>query len=358
MTKQDGRKLDHKSLETLRLIAVRRVVEDGESPSAVMRSLGLCRTSIYPWLRKHKKKGPEALLMHKASGPKPKLDGKQRRQVRRWIIGKDPRQYGFDFGLWTRQIVARLIEERFGVSLKLTAVGRLLASLDITPQKPLRRAYERDPKAVEEWLKERYPRLRRRARKHGATIFFLDEAGFSSEPNLGKTYGLKGQTPVVKTTEAAEGNSGGRWVGEPGQRQKVNAISAVSARGGFWSQVYTGMFNAGRFVEFLKAFRRGGRGKVFMVVDGHPSHRAKVVAAYVAACRGDLELHFLPPYAPDLNPDEFVWQYAKTNGVAKKPLRRNESLKERVTQDLANIKANQHLVRSFFMGQSVVYAKD
>ena len=115
-----------------------------------------------------------------------------------------------------------------------------------------------------------------------------------------------------------------------GQRQKVNAISAVSVQGGFLSQVYTGMLNAGRFVQFLKDIRRGGRGKVFLVVDGHPSHRAKVVAAYVAACRGELELHFLPPYAPDLNPDEFIWQYARTNGVAKKPLKRNESLKERV----------------------------
>lgn len=343
MSKQDGRKLDHKSLETLRIIAVRRVVEDGERPSEVMRSLGLCRTSIYPWLRKHKKKGPQALLMRRASGPKPKLNEKQRQQVRRWIIGKDPRQYGFDFGLWTRQIVAQLIAEKFGISLKLTAVGRLLAGLNITPQKPLRRAYERDPEAVEQWVKRDYPRLRKRARKLGATIFFLDEAGFSSEPNLGRTYGLKGRTPVVKTT---------------GQRQKVNAISALSARGGFWSQVYTGMLNAGRFVEFLKNFRRGGRGKVFMVVDGHPSHRAKMVAAYVASCRGDLELHFLPPYAPDLNPDEFVWQYAKTNGAAKKPLKANESLKERVKSDMAAIKARPELVRSFFCAESVVYAGD
>jgi transposase len=343
MAKQDGRKLNHQSLETLRLIAVRRVTEDGEKPSEVMRSLGLCRTSIYPWLRAHKRQGLEALRMRKACGPRPKLTPKQSLQIRRWIIGKDPRQYGFHFGLWTRQIVAQLIQERFGVSLKLTAVGRLLASLEITPQKPLRRAYERDPQAVAQWTEQTYPRLRRRARKHGATIYFLDEAGFSSEPNLGRTYGLKGQTPVVQTT---------------GQRQKVNAISAVSARGGFWSQVYTGMLNAGRFVEFLKAFRRGGRGKVYLVVDGHPSHRAKVVAKYVAASRGELELHFLPPYAPDLNPDEFVWQYAKTNGVAKQPLKQNESLKERVMADLSAIQANRKLLRSFFGAPSVVYAKD
>lgn len=343
MAKQDGRKLDHKTLETLRLLAVRRVTQDGEQPSEVMRSLGLCRTTIYPWLRAHRKKGLAALRMRKACGRRPRLSDQQCQQVRRWIVGKDPRQYGLSFGLWTRQIVAQLIAEKFGIDLKLTAVGRLLARLEITPQKPLRRAYERDPKAVEHWIEQQYPRLRRRARKHRATIFFLDEAGFSSEPNLGRTYGLKGQTPVVKTS---------------GQRQKVSAISAVSAKGGFWSQVYTGMLNAGRFVQFLKDFRRRGRGKVFLVVDGHPSHRAKAVAAYVKSCRGELELHFLPPYAPDLNPDEFVWQYAKTNGVAKRPLHQGESLKQRVTSDLTAIQANRKLVRSFFSAPSVVYAKD
>ena len=341
--KQDGRKLDHKALEAIRLIAVRRVTEDGEAPSVVMDSLGLCRTSIYPWLRLHQKKGQGGLLLKKASGPRPKLTEGQGRQVRRWIAGKDPRQYGFEFGLWTRQIVAQLLQEKFGIALKLTAVGRLLARLDITPQKPLRRAYERDPKAVKAWLEQTYPLLRRRAKQRGAAIFFLDEAGFSSEPNLGRTYGLKGQTPVVKTT---------------GQRQKVSAISAVNATGKFWSQVYTGMLNATRFVSFLKAFRRGGRGVVYLVVDGHPSHRAKVVATYVAACGGDWELHFLPPYAPDLNPDEFVWQHAKTNGVAKKPLMKNESLRARVEGDLSDIKANPRLVRAFFSAPSVVYAKD
>lgn len=343
MAKEDGRKHDHKTLETLRKLAVRRVVEDGEAASEVMSSLGLCRTTIYPWLRKHKKHGEKALYMRKAAGPKPKLTERQRQQVRRWIVGKDPRQYGFDFGLWTRNIVAQLVLEKFGVCLGLTGIGRLLASLDITPQKPLRRAYERDPKAVEQWLKKDYPKLLRRARKHKATIFFLDEAGFSSEPNLGRTYGLKGETPVVKTT---------------GQRQKINAISAVSAKGAFWCQTYTGTFNSGRFVQFLKDFRRGGRGRAFLVVDGHPSHRAKVVAQYIAQCKGQLELHFLPPYAPDLNPDEFVWQYAKTNGVAKKPLKQGESLKRRVEADLAAIKSKPALIRSFFCAPSVAYAKD
>ena len=343
MIKIDGRTLDHATSEHLRTHAVRRVREGGEKPGEVMRSMGLCRTTIYPWLRAFAAKGAVALVSRKAAGPAPKLTERQAQQVRRWIVGKDPRQYGFDFGLWTRRIVVAMVAEKFGVELGLTAVGRLLARLEITPQRPLRRAYERDPAAIQQWLDVDYPKLRRRAKRAGAKIMFLDEAGFSSEPGLGRTYGLKGQTPVVHTT---------------GQRQKVNAISAVSATGEFWSQVYSGNLNAERFVEFLKAFRRGRRNKVFLVVDGHPSHRAKRVKEYVQSTRGLLELHFLPPYAPDLNPDEFVWQHAKTNGIRKKPLRKNESLKKRVAQDLAAIKADPALVRSFFGAQSVVYAKD
>ncbi len=343
MPKIDGRALDHDVSEHIRILAVRRVREDKEKPSAVMDSLGLSRTTIYPWLRKYDKGGLDALKASKAKGPDFKLNDKQKQKVRDWIVGKDPRQYGFDFGLWTRKIVADMILEKFGIEMKLTAIGRLLASLNITPQKPLRRAYERNPEEVEKWKKKTYPKLRQRAKKLAATIFFLDEAGFTSEPSLGKTYGLKGQTPIVSTT---------------GQRQKVSAISAVSAKGGFWSHVYTGMLNATRFVEFLKAFRKGGRGRIFLVVDGHPSHHAKVVREYVESTKGMLELHFIPPYSPDLNPDEFVWQHAKTNGVSKKPLKQNESLKERVQADMAAIKTNPKLVKSFFCAPSVVYAKD
>lgn len=343
MAKIDGRTLNHKALEHIRIVAVKRVVEDGESPSAVMKALGLCRTSIYPWLRAYEREGLEALVEKIAQGPEPKLSEKQRQQVKRWILGKDPRQYGLDFGLWTRRIVQLLVQEKFGIELGLTAVGRLLASLNITPQKPLRRAYERDPAAVDWWVKQTYPKLKKRAQKLGAQIFFLDEAGFQSDAPLGRTYGLKGHTPVVQTS---------------GQRQSLNVISAVTARGEFWAATYTSKLNAALFVAFLKSFMLGRKKKVFLVVDGHPSHKAKIVKEYVQSMQGRLELHFLPPYAPDLNPDEFVWGYMKTNGVSKKPLKQNESLEQRISEDLAAIYQDRALVRSFFCADSVVYAKD
>lgn len=343
MAKIDGRTLDHKALEHIRLLAVRRVVEDGESPSEVMKSLGFSRTAIYPWLRKFEEEGWDALVERIAEGPEPKLSAKQRQQVRRWILGKDPRQYGFDYGLWSRRIIQALIKQKIGIDLGLTAVGRLLASLDITPQKPLRRAYERDPKKVEEWLKERYPKLKRRAKKLGAKIFFLDEAGFQSDPVLGRTYGLKGKTPVVKTS---------------GQRQSINVISAVNSRGEFWAMTYDGKLDSESFVEFLKDFMKSQRGTIFLVLDGLAVHKSKVVEKYLATVDGRLELHPLPPYCPDLNPDEFVWGHMKNNGVSKKPLKQNESLRKRVEEDLRNLHGNAQLVRSFFGAETVLYAKD
>ena len=197
--KIDGRTLTHEASETIRLMAVRRVKE-GERPRAVIQSYGLCRTTVYKWLRAARRGGEAALAARKASGPPCKLRAQQKRQVRRWICGKDPRQYGFDFGLWTRKIVAGLIERRMGVRLSLTSVGRLLGELDITPQKPLRRAYERDPLAIEKWKREQYPALEKRARRCGADIFFLDEAGIRSDAPLQRTWGAKGHTPVVATS--------------------------------------------------------------------------------------------------------------------------------------------------------------
>lgn len=338
----DGRQLTHETSETIRYMAVQRVRE-GERPSAVMKSYGLCRTTIYKWLSVVASDGPEGLQRRRHPGAASKLSGAQKLQVRRWMNGKDPRQYGFDFGLWTRQIVSELIAQRFGIEIGVTAVGRLLSELDITPQKPLRRAYERDPEAIRQWKESEYPRIRARAKRHQAAIFFMDEAGVRSDQVLGRSWGIRGETPEVATS---------------GRRQSVNAISAVNAKGGFWYKTYTERMNADKFTRLLKDFMRGRRGRVYVVLDGHPAHRAKCVKRYVDSMEGRLELYFLPGYAPELNPDEFVWNYLKRQGVSKKPLAKGESLRPRVERDLRYIKSKPHLVRAFFRAPSVAYTAD
>lgn len=157
---RDGRTHDHKTQEAIHLMAVERIRE-GEDVATVMDSYGLCRTTAYKWLAKARgrRRGARALAARKGTGRPPKLTLAQKRQVFRWINGKNPLQYGFDFGLWTRAIVRELIFKKFRIELSITSVGSLLAELNLTPQKPLQRAYQRDPQAVERWRHDTYPAL-------------------------------------------------------------------------------------------------------------------------------------------------------------------------------------------------------
>ena len=340
---RDGRKLDHKTLEAIRLMAMERLKE-GEAASAVMASYGLCRTTIYKWQRKVRAgKGVDALLSRKASGRPRTLTPSQEKRVFGWINGRDPRQYGFDFGLWTRQVVSQLIQDRFGVELSLASVGALLARLGLTPQKPLQRAYERDPEAIEAWKAEVYPKLAARARKLGADIYFWDEAGFRADAVQGRTWSRKGQTPVIAV---------------PGLRQTISAASAVSARGAFWFATYQGGLNADLFVGMLQLLMRHRRRPLFLVLDNLATHKAKVVFEYVASTAGKLELHYLPGYAPELNPDELVWNYMKRTGTARRPLTRGEKLQDCIEADMLTIQRNPGLVRSFFRAPYVAYITD
>ena len=261
----------------------------------------------------------------------------------RWINGRDPRQYGLDFGLWTRAIVVGLIEQKFGIRMGVTTVGMLLAKLGLTPQKPLQRAYLRDPRAIEQWQRETYPAIARRAKAQGAHVFFWDESGFRADTVHGKTWGVRGQTPVVH---------------RPGQRQSISAASAINAKGAFWFCTYPGGLNGELFIALLKKMMRHRKKPVHLVLDSLPAHKKAVVRDYVESTRGKLILHFLPGYAPDLNPDELVWSHVKRTGAARRPLQKGEKLRDRIETQLADMQKNPRLVHSFFKVPSVAYIGD
>lgn len=251
--------------------------------------------------------------------------------------------YGFDFGLWTRQIVRALIVQRFGVRLSLASIGALLARQGRTPQKPLQRAYQRDPDAIARWQRDTYPAIARNAKRDKAEIYFWDESGFRADAGQGTTWGAKGQTPVVSV---------------PGQRQGISAASAVSSKGAFWFATYPGGLNGELFVTLLCQMMRGRRRPLHLILDSLPAHKTKVVTQYVAGLNGKLTLHYLPGYAPDLNPDELVWSHAKRTGNARRPLQKGETLDARVFTQLAEIGRRPALVRSFFKHPSVAYITD
>lgn len=338
--KYDARKITTEEQHLIRKLAVQRVLA-GESAASVSRSFGLGGKTIFTWLKIAREQGLSALAPKARSGRNRKLSSIEEEEVKRWIVGGDPRQHGFDFGLWTRQIVAYLLNDKFGIEMSQSGVGKLLHRLGLTPQKPLRRAYERDEKAVTNWVENVYPKIKKYAKKTGAEIFWLDEASIRSDDPLQRTWGEKGKTPVVKTS---------------GQRQSINAISALSNKGGFWYHIYKGKFSADKCVECFQRLLKNRKSPIILIVDGHPVHKSKKVMEYIESLEGRLEIAFLPPYSPDLNPDELVWNQMRNVGTSKKPLKEGESLMNRAIFDLESIKRNKKLIRSFFEEKTVLFA--
>src|SRR5919109_4835753 len=264
MRDSDGRKLDHKTLEQLRIRAVGQV-EQGAHPDEVAAGLGMTRAAVYAWLAKYREGGLEALKARPVPGRPPKLSGSQLARLYGLVVGNDPRQLRFAFALWTRAMIRELIRREFHVSLSEVSVGRLLRKLGLSPQRPLYRAYQQNPEAVAAWKAEEYPAIREQAAATGGTVYFADEAGVRSDSHAGTTWAPVGKTPVVAAT---------------GDRFAVNLISAVSAKGALRFAAYEGNLTAVVFIDFCRRLLHDTPGPVFLVLDGHPVHRSKAVKQF------------------------------------------------------------------------------
>jgi transposase len=339
--KRDGRSLDHATLEEMRRLAIRRI-EAGESQADVARSLDMHPASIWKWVAKFRKGGEEALGSTKSSGRPPTLSEKQQEQLKRTIVGKNPQQLSFGVALWTLPVIQSTIQKMFGVVLHKSTVARMLDRMGLTPQKPIKRSFRRDDEACERWAKEEFPAIVEAAKRKQATLLFSDEAGVHEDGPIGTTWAPKGERPVVRVT---------------GGRKRVNVISAVSPRGRLWFRCYAGMLTAARFVDFLAALIKDVRGYIVLVVDRHPAHVAAATKRWLAEHANRIELHLLPPYAPDLNPDEHVWSHLK--GMFRRdPLGRFDDLESTVTKSMNDISSDKSLVRGFFGHPAVAYVKE
>jgi transposase len=250
-------------------------------------------------------------------------------------------QLKFTFALWTAKMVGQAIYERFDVKLSKASVCRLLGQLGLTPQRPIWRAYQQRPEEVEKWLEEEYPRIRRLARQKGAQIFFGDEAGVRSDCHAGTTWAKRGQTPVVSTT---------------GARFGLNMILAVSAQGEFRFMVIKGRVGAPRFIEFIKRLLHNAERMIFLIVDAHTAHTAKSVMQFVESIKDRFRLFFLPPYSPELNPNERVWNDVKNNAVGRQKITSPENLHAAVISHLRLIHKSPDRVRAYFTNETTKYA--
>jgi transposase len=340
MRNTDARRLNHKTLTELRKRGVESV-QKGESPEMVAKALGICRATMYGWLSKYRQGGWNALDARKRGGRPPKLDGKALRWIYATATMKNPMQMKFTLALWTARMIGQLIQKRWGVKLSKASVCRLLAQLGLTPQRPVWRAYQQKPQEIQRWLRSEYPRIRRLARRLNAQIFLGDEAGVRSDHHAGTTWAVKGRTPIVSST---------------GARFGLNILSGVSAQGEFRFMVVSGRVNAGRFIAFIKRLLVGARRMVFLIVDGHPVHKARCVRRFAETVKDRFRLFFLPPYSPELNPDERVWNDLKNNAVGRQVITSPDHMHGVVLSHLRFLQKSPDRVRSYFTGETTQYA--
>jgi len=341
MKTQDARSLPAIAQEDLRRKAVNAVL-DGKKQVEVANLFGITRQAVGKWMKAYREGGTKALKAKKKGRPKGgSLLPWQAAQIAKALVDRNPNQLKLPFYLWTREAVAQLIERRFGIRLSIWTVGRYLARWGFTPQKPLRRAFEQKPEEVRRWLKEEYPTIRKQAKREKAEIYWGDEMGLRSDHAVGRSYGRRGQTPIIPGT---------------GQRFGCNMISSITNRGRLNFMVFKKRFRSDVFTDFLRRLVRQSKRKVFLIVDSHPVHRSRKVKKWLEKNNHHIHLFFLPSYSPELNPDEVLNQDVKSNAVGRRRASNQQELISNVRKYLRSRQRQPRIVRQYFKEKYVRYA--
>jgi transposase len=332
-------KKGRRATEEERVMAV-QLIESGRKIDDVVEIMGVGRRTVLEWWQRYREGGLAALSTKFASGRPTMLSDQQMLELRRLLIGNDPRQFSLGFALWTRALVGEVIRQRFRVRLSDVTVGRVLKKLGMSVQRPLYRAYQQDPEKVKAWKEKTYPRIRAEAAECGGVILFADEAAVRTDFHAGTTWGAIGSTPVVEGT---------------GERKTIMMVSAIGTRGQLRFRLHEGSFRAAHFVAFLKNLLADFTEPIFLIVDGSSVHTAKEVKEFVASTEGRLRLFFLPPYSPELNPDEWVWKNVKHDNIGRTAVRSKNELQAVARTALASLQKLPHIVRSFFLDPKLAY---
>jgi len=316
----------------------------GMTYEAIAAQVGLTRTGVFDICKRFEARGAEGLKSG-PRGPEPGhgrfLDAKQEAEARDLIRRHTPDELDLPFALWSRAAVGELIARRFGVRLAVRSIGTYLARWGFTAQKPLRRAYERDPAAVRRWLRHDYPAVATRAKSEGGVVFWGDETGLRSDDVRGRSYAPRGRTPTVRVSQ---------------KRAGIGLISALTNKGELRWMVLESAIKAPTLIRFLgRLVREAGR-KVFLILDRLPVHRSAKVRDWLAGREAEIEVFHLPPYSPELNPDEGLNADLKQAVTRKAPARTKPQLRRTVINHMRRLSKSPARVRSFFGHHTFRYA--
>jgi len=344
MEREDARTQSLEELHERRKQVV-RLHKQGFGVMQIVNLSGLSWPAVHTALDLYKQGGWRA-LKPRSPGRKPgtgrSLNEAHEARIKKLICDKRPEQMKMDFALWNRPAVMLLIEQEFGLKLSVRAVGNYLNRWGFTPQKPIKRAYEQRPEAVQAWLNEEYPAIAMQAKAEGAEIHWGDETALVNTDVRGRGYSPKGQTPVAYAV-------GGR-------REKLSMISTVTNQGKTRWMIIEEAFNSDRLIEFLEALVKDADRKVFLILDNLRVHHSKPVKAWLEDHEEQIEVFYLPSYSPELNPDERLNADLKYAMGSRIQVRTKRKLKIVTNEHMTMLEQSPERVKSYFQDPRVKYA--
>lgn len=344
MNELDARYLKLEIQEYLRRQAI-RLRQQGKTFISIGEYLGVHRNTVAQWWKQYEQRGEDALqqdVRGRQKGEGRTLSEQEEIAVQRLLRERFPDEMKIDSALWTRRAVSELIMQECGVKMPIRTVGEYLKRWGFTPQKPLSRAYEQNVKAVENWWKSEYPEIEQRAKLEGASIGWGDESGLRSDAQVGRGYAPVGETPEIHTSQK--------------QRVQVNYIASIDNQGTVRFMLYTQTLTAELFITFLARLIKKRTRKLIWIVDRHPVHRAQAVQQWLLQHRETIEMIYLPPYSPQLNPTEYLNCDVKQGVHSKIPTRNLAQLKQRVLSHLHKLQKLPARIRKYFLHPFITYA--
>jgi len=343
MEKRDARKLSTQAQQELREMAI-RLKESGKTYKAIAEIVHVQPTTICAWYKAYQRGGKKAIKIKKRGRPSGScrtLTAVQEHEIQKAIVDKCPDQLKFPFALWTRVAVQQLIRELFSIKMPIRTVGEYLKRWNYTPQKPLRKAYKQNPKAISAWLKDEYPTIAMKSKKENAEIHWGDETGLCNDSYHGRSYAPRGETPAIKIHPRC---------------QRVNLISTVTNQGKVRFMIYKDKMNSQTLIQFMKRLIKDSDQKIFLILDNLRVHHSHLVKDWLKDHKTEIEIFFLPSYSPELNPDEYLNCDLKIGVHSKVPARTKEQLAKKTLSHLRKLQKMPSRVKNYFKHPKISYA--
>jgi transposase len=338
---KDGRKIPDDVMFYIRRMAVNAVRKLGHSPEKIAEVYNFDRSCIYRWLKQYDEGGFEALESKMPPGAELLITEKIENWLKKTILNSTPVNFGYDTNLWTCGILADLLKKEFNIDVSDSTIRLHLKTMKFSCQKPEYQDKEIGDNEVDNFLNKKFPQIQQLAKNIDADIAFEDEAGVGVMTRHGRTWGLRGKTPVVKVSM---------------QRGGYNVLSAVTAQGSMDYLIKDETINGSKYIEFLEQLIVDRDRPLILLADHATFHKSKEIKKYVRANRAKLRVFFLPKRAPAYNPDEQVWNEVKNNYIGKQPIINKADLKTRLTEAMDSIKDNTKRIISFFQLPRTKYA--